>query len=168
MRPSRDGVIIANASESMRERFWRNVDRTIGEAACWLWGAFISPNGYGQFSFQTGKAKDTRLTVWAHRCSYLLTHGSIPDGLYLDHLCRNRSCVNPSHLQPVSARENLMRGDTKAANNMTKTHCPSGHAYTGDNLRVFGGSRQCRTCVLMHGRKYDAKRRQRRREARVA
>lgn len=75
--------------------------------------------------------------------------GPIPEGLDLDHLCRVRQCVNPDHLEPVTARENLMRSPlTQASINSAKTHCKRGHEFTPDNTRIFpkSGSRCCKTC----------------------
>ncbi|MBO0884191.1 MAG: HNH endonuclease [Mycobacterium sp.] len=83
----------------------------------------------------------------AHVFAYELLVGPIPTGMQLDHLCRNRSCVNPDHLEPVSQRVNLLRGATQPAFNTAKTHCPQGHPYEGDNLAFNrDGSRFCRTC----------------------
>lgn len=83
---------------------------------------------------------------YAHRVYYEARFGPIPAGLQLDHLCRNRGCVNPDHLEPVTCRENLMRGHTVAAANAKKTHCNAGHALAGDNLRVWKGKRYCIVC----------------------
>lgn len=116
--------------------FWRNVAVT---PSCWLWTGYIADTGYGQFA-----SGHTRL---AHRISYQLVVGPIPEGLQIDHLCRVRHCVNPLHLEPVTQRENLLRGETITARNAAKTHCPRGHAYTAENTYVRPrGSRECRTC----------------------
>jgi len=84
---------------------------------------------------------------YAHRFGYELLVGPIPTGLTLDHLCRVRTCVNPAHLEPVSIGENVLRGDTRPAANLKKTHCPRGHAYDAANTYIArGGERHCRTC----------------------
>jgi hypothetical protein len=115
-------------------KFWEKVD-VRGPDECWEWRACRNKNGYGRVNHPHFK------TTWAHRVAYLLKVGPIPDGLQLDHLCRNRACVNPAHLEPVTQRVNLQRGELA-----TKTHCPQGHPYSGDNLIVRRGARECRTC----------------------
>lgn len=107
---------------------------------CWLWNGKIAPNGYGQFSL--GHAR----YVSAHRWGYERFRGPIPTGADLDHTCRRRACVNPDHLEPVSRRENLLRGDTIPARHSAKTQCPQGHAYTAENTYSYRGQRHCRTC----------------------
>ncbi|WP_415925441.1 HNH endonuclease [Streptomyces sp. ME19-01-6] len=93
------------------------------------------PKGYGRFQYAT---RDQRL---AYRVSYGLMVGEIPEALQLDHLCRNTGCVNPYHLEPVTAAVNKARAAE------AKTHCPSGHPYTEENTyRSPKGARVCRTC----------------------
>ena len=125
------------------ERFMSKVRKTSG---CWEWAAGRTPAGYGKF-YLGGK------TVLAHRVSYELHVGRIPKGLNLDHLCRNRACVNPAHLEPVTVRTNLLRGDTLAAANSVKTHCINGHEFNDANTyRVPDGSRMCRVCMRARDR----------------
>jgi len=93
----------------------------------------------------------------AHRVLYEWTVGPVPAGLELDHLCRVRRCVRPSHLEPVSRRENLLRGVTIPAAHVAKTHCPAGHPYVGANLELRPrGYRVCRTCHRERSRRRAA------------
>lgn len=120
------------------ERLWSKVDRRSTDE-CWLWTASTAgAAGYGRL-WRNGKA------VRAHRLVYELLVGPIPAGLELDHLCRNRPCVNPAHLEPVSGAENLRRGEGFGGTNARKTHCPRGHEYTRLIERT-GPRRRCRTC----------------------
>jgi len=132
------------------ERFWSKVDKT---DTCWLWTASIGTHGYGLFS--AGYPM-----VGAHRYAYELTHGPIPDGLDLDHLCRVRHCVNPAHLEAVTPRENILRGDGLAAHNARKTHCKHGHEFDEANTYIYpSGDRGCRACARAADRQYRERRR---------
>jgi len=107
---------------------------------CWVWMGSKNGGGYGQTTLN-GKHVD------AHRLVYSELVGDIPSAMDLDHLCRNRACVNPDHLEPVSRRTNLLRGYGVSARNAIRTHCNYGHAFSGDNLGVDGhGYRYCRQC----------------------
>jgi hypothetical protein len=119
----------------------RYVEQDCGYSTpCWVWQMSRTTGGYGQ-TFD-----GTRL-VPAHRWYYERTHGLVPEGLDLDHLCRVRACVNPDHLEPVTRRENLLRGETRTAANAAKTHCPQGHPYDEVNTYVrASGQRVCRRC----------------------
>ncbi len=110
------------------------------ESGCWEWTASEKTPGYGSFNLN-GKC------VLAHRASYELHVGPIPQGLVLDHLCRNTLCVNPEHLEPVTARENIVRGESVMAYRAAQTHCIHGHELTlGNTYARPGGRRECRAC----------------------
>lgn len=130
------------------ERFWRKVQRT---DECWLWIGGTTTLGYGTF-----KAEGRRM-VMAHRFSYELARGQIPAGLHLDHLCRNPPCVNPAHLEPVTPRENILRGISDAAKNAAKTACPKGHPYDAANTYSRKGHRQCNVCRRAYWLSYERK-----------
>lgn len=137
-RWNRNGDPLVNLNpgreQSIEERFWSKVDvREIDE--CWPWTAYITPKGYGRF--WTGKT-----TQYAYRVAYEMRVGEIPTGLELDHLCHNRSCVNPAHLEPVTHEVNIAR-----SSNALKTHCKRGHEFTSETTYLKkGGGRQCRAC----------------------
>lgn len=122
-----------------------------GESGCWEWVASAYPAGYGSFWLR-GKLRR------AHRVAYSHWVGPIPDGYTIDHLCRNRLCVNPKHLEPVTNRENILRGIGPTANNARKTHCAHGHPFAGSNLVVSGDGqeRRCRECVRLDSAKRRA------------
>lgn len=126
----------------------KHADRLLGHvshvtsAGCWEWGGNKHAAGYGVLNIDGHR----RL---AHRASYRYFRGEIPEGLVIDHKCRNRACVNPWHMEVVTIGENVMRGETIAARNVNKTECANGHPYSGDNL-FYGGkngrTRYCRQC----------------------
>jgi hypothetical protein len=121
------------------DRFWGSVAKVTG---CWLWQAGTTSNGYGKF-----RLSHRGRTVRAHRYAYELLVGPIPDGLQLDHLCRNRVCVNPAHLEPVTARENVLRGNSQSVVTIRAGVCVHGHPRTPENLYIFpNGKTRCRTC----------------------
>ncbi|MFI2349761.1 HNH endonuclease signature motif containing protein [Streptomyces sp. NPDC019443] len=145
-------------TRSVADRFWAKVKhdgpvslRREAPGRCWLWVGAIGARGYGRI-FVDGQ------TVPAHRWSYEAEVGSIQPGLVIDHLCRNRACVNPAHLEPVTNQVNTLRGIGMTARRARTTHCPAGHEYAGANLYVSPrGDRRCRICehlrAVRRGRK---------------
>lgn len=133
----------------------RVIDKLIVlEDGCIVFGGATNSDGYGMVRV------NGRLTR-AHRLVYEAIVGQIPDGLQLDHLCRNRICCNPRHLEPVTVRENNMRGLSLAALNARKTHCHRGHPFDETNTgRGSRGARVCRACARLKTAEYRARRRQ--------
>lgn len=129
-------------------RFWSKVDKT---PTCWLFTGALA-GGYGRFYLAGG-------LVPAHRYAYELLVGPIPEGLQLDHLCRVRNCVNPGHLEPVTQRENLLRGTGPSARHARAAQCPQGHPYDAANTYTApNGHRHCRTCRAAVNRRRRATR----------
>jgi hypothetical protein len=127
-------------NKTAKKRFWAKVAIKL-PSECWEWQGYVMPQGYGQFG-----ANGKHSLVLAHRMVYEFEVGKIPEGLTIDHLCYNRRCVNPAHLEAVTMKENILRADA-ASINRNKTHCPKGHAYDQQNTYVgVSGSRFCRAC----------------------
>lgn len=127
--------------------FWRKVARG-ADNECWEWTASRRGGGYGQIHFR-------RINRPAHRVAYELLVGPIPPGLTLDHLCRNRRCVNPAHLEPVTISENVRRAVGGG------THCKRGHEFTPDNVLFIPDGRKCKTCNRARQRAYAVRRKAR-------
>jgi hypothetical protein len=121
-------------------RFWSYVNRTDG---CWLWTGGLNRKRYGMFWLAGTHTP-------AHRYAYELLIGPIPEGLQIDHLCRNPPCVNPHHLEPVTPRENTLRGEGLAAHQSRLTHCSRGHEFTSENTVRWGNHRKCRICTKIN------------------
>ena len=107
---------------------------------CWNWKGWITANGYGQFTV----TQPTKRKVYAHRWAYEHWNGPIPEGLVIDHLCRNTACCNPAHLETVTLLENIQRSPHYPGR---KTHCKHGHELSGTNVRIDKrGHRSCKAC----------------------
>lgn len=145
--PAQRGDDLCRYCAKDRETRERIAANSIPESntGCWLWLLTVDRSGYGNMRMD-GRSRG------AHRISYEVHIGSVPDGMVLDHLCRVRSCVNPSHLEPVTNRENCLRGA------VVKTHCLRGHPLSGENLRFRPErgraypARLCVTCVTERNR----------------
>lgn len=131
------GAKFVSATADEVDRFAAKV---AADGECWRWTAGLMGGGYGQFHFR-GSPK------YAHRWLYEQTRAQVAADLTMDHLCRNRWCVNPAHLEPVTRGENVLRGVSPAARAAAAVSCPAGHPYSGDNLAIKrDGSRRCRAC----------------------
>lgn len=149
-------------------RFWLKV--SVQPNGCWQWAGAPDKDGYGTF-YRNGRNQR------AHRVSYGVLIGPIPAGLEMDHLChtrdkscdgsqcKHRSCVNPSHLEPVTRVENNRRNEDNRRNALgqiphaTRTHCPAGHEYTAENTYMYRQWRQCRACNRACAARYAARKR---------
>lgn len=130
-------------------KFWEKVEKSAG---CWFYRGGKTAGGYGVYEFCGRKER-------AHRVAYEVVVGPIPDGLQLDHLCRVPACVNPSHLEPVTSRENTMRGAGPTALASRRTRCRRGHPLSGTNLARSRreGWRECRRCLRIRARRRAVK-----------
>ena len=139
--PRKPGLKRNMKARPMADRFWPKVHKT---ESCWLWTGAKSTAGYGTFNLgRRGAGYDL-----AHRISYRLAHGTIPDGLTLDHLCRVRHCVNPEHLEPVTHRENVMRGAGPKVAISRTGKCARGHDVSAENTQYHRDGRIafCKVC----------------------
>jgi len=161
----RGSILLRALGVSQTKKFVRQRKRTfktieehltkyqVNECNCWVWTGPISVRGYGIQKVGGREGKQ----YYAHRLSYEHHVGPIPEGLELDHLCRNRACINPKHLEPVTRSVNTKRGIGPAmlgAINASKTHCKHGHPFSGDNVKYRkSGGRRCVTCERNRKRK---------------
>jgi hypothetical protein len=142
------------------DRFWRKI-AVAGPHDCWEWMGTRDHLGYGKFSIG-GARKYGGREVKAHAFAYEVIVGPIPEGLTIDHLCRNPGCVNPAHLEAVTHGENMRRGNGFSGLNFRKTHCDRGHAFDRVNTRIKVDTRgrvhrACRNCQREDQRSRRAK-----------
>lgn len=137
-------------SRTAADRFWSMVSKDT-EGSCWNWTGATRGEGYGTISIGGTKAM-------AHRFSYELHVGPIPKGLQIDHICRNRACVNPAHLEPVTQAVNVLRGVGIAAQHARRSTCIRGHSYAPPNGFITPeGHRGCRACQKIRREKHRGK-----------
>jgi hypothetical protein len=139
--------------ESTRERFERKAVKNA--TGCWGWtGRFFTTTGYTMFHMISPKHGRWQPTT-GHRVAYELYVGPIPEGLVIDHLCRNRGCVNPAHMEPVTRGENVRRGEAPSAVSVRENRCQRGHEFTPENTFIRSnraGKRECRECIRARDR----------------
>ena len=137
---------MANHKKPLEERLFSRIEKT---ESCWLWLGWRNRLGYGHI----GSGGRGGRNIAVHRAVYELLVGKIPDGLVIDHLCRNPPCCNPAHLEPVTQGENVRRSASAR-----RSHCIHGHPFTPENTYRWPkvGRRRCKTCNTIAARRYRA------------
>jgi len=133
--------------DQMLENFFDKVDALPN--GCWIWEGGIDKVGYGRFKVN-GKL------LGSHRFSYEINKSKIPEKMVLDHLCKNPSCVNPDHLEAVTQKENILRGNNQISKKILQTHCIYGHELSGENLYINPkyNKRDCKICIKRRAYEY--------------
>lgn len=134
---------------TLAERLTRRI--VVNENGCWVWQAYKNQGGYGCLAVNGRKES-------AHRASHMAFKGPIPPGLDIDHLCRNRACINPDHLEAVTRQVNVLRGMNACANHARKTHCKRGHELT-PTVEQGRSRRRCLTCQSASVARYQQRKR---------
>jgi hypothetical protein len=143
-----------NSFDSLPDRI-KNKVVVCAKTGCWNWKARKDKHGYGRVRVGDVSAK------LAHRLVFEIVNGTIDSSLVIDHLCRNRGCVNPLHMEQVSAGENTLRGTSFSAVNKSKDFCANGHALTDENTYIRpNGNRDCRACIRNRVAAYDKRRKE--------
>lgn len=147
MKPLEDTIQLDRISTFLSRVDYR------GENGCWNWMAGKKLGGYGEFKPHLGQNNRA-----AHTIMWEIRNGAVPEGLFLDHLCRNTTCVNPTHLEPVTCRENVLRGESIPAKNARKTHCGRcGGEFDYFYIRNGSPRRACKACQHDRTRQYRAR-----------
>lgn len=140
------------------DRFWEKVNKNgalILGTRCWEWNSKTMNCGYGLIHI---KRNNKKILMRAHRLSWEIEYGAIPQGVFICHHCDNRKCVRPSHLFPGTAKDNVLDMVKKKRQGKQKiTHCPSGHPYSDINTAIYGRGRKCKTCGYKRNRKIRLK-----------
>jgi hypothetical protein len=144
LHASKTKTLLARLPERIRKKI------RVGEK-CWEWTAYKDKDGYGIILWNGIARRATRVI-------YEILKGPIPKGLEPDHLCRNRGCVNPDCIEPVTHRINTLRGNTQGALNARKTQCPKGHPFSESNTYREKGRRRCKICRKADAKRYDQQR----------
>ena len=141
------------SAEIFQRRFWSYVDAS---GDCWEWNGGVGSAGYGVFYI--GRENGRKRFEGAHRFAWQTLVGPITDGLTIDHLCKNKTCVNPDHMELVTLAENSRRNWMSRANR-SKTHCKHGHPFSEENTRIDTetGHRACWTCRRRISAEYNAR-----------
>ena len=134
-------------------RFWSKIEIK-NSANCWNWKSTLNNKGYGRYWNGQLSKNGKKVMTYAHRMVYEKIIGKIPEGMTLDHLCRNPKCVNPSHLEPIPMKENILRGIGLTATNARKTICEKGHPLVKSPYKSHHGGRICPICIKANRKRW--------------
>lgn len=137
------------SKEKLAKYYIVSYTRKYNGTSCWIWHGGTG-RGYGIIRVNSKKQ------IGAHVYSYILFKGNLPENTEIDHLCKNKLCVNPEHLEAVTHKVNVERGSSEIGRNSKKTHCPKGHEYTAENTLTISGKRYCRACCNSRRKIYHA------------